>query len=116
MILDPGTVDSWTAKDWALFLPALGGFITGTIAAIASAVATIRAGKAAVMADQVKVDLASHDAKRTAMDQDTQAKVEVLTQKVEEVHKATNSITDRLVETTGVEAFARGKLEGECKK
>jgi hypothetical protein len=33
--------------------------------------------------------------------------------KVEEVHKATNSLTDRLVETTRTEAHAAGLKEGQ---
>lgn len=36
--------------------------------------------------------------------------------KIEEVHKATNSLTDRLVETTRTEAFAAGQKDGQEKE
>ncbi len=39
------------------------------------------------------------------------AKTELIGQKVEEVHLATNSLTDRLVETTKTEAHAAGVKE-----
>ncbi len=38
-------------------------------------------------------------------------KLEEMAEKVEEVHKATNSLTDRLVETTRIEAHAAGVKE-----
>jgi len=40
-------------------------------------------------------------------------KLEQVAAKVEEVHKATNSLTDRLIETTRIEAHAAGVKEGE---
>ena len=39
------------------------------------------------------------------------AQMDVVLEKVEEVHKATNSLTDRLVATTEAEALARGGIE-----
>ena len=43
--------------------------------------------------------------------QDTATAVKDVAAKVEEVHKATNSLTDRLVEATEKEALARGGVE-----
>lgn len=41
----------------------------------------------------------------------TQATLAAVVEKVEEIHKATNSLTDRLVETTRTEAHAAGVKE-----
>lgn len=50
-------------------------------------------------------------AAQTARVEEVAHKVEVVAEKVEEVHKATNSLTDRLVETTKTEAHAAGVKE-----
>ncbi len=46
----------------------------------------------------------------------TNAQLVEVAARVEEVHKATNSLTDRLVETSSVEAHARGLKEGREEK
>jgi hypothetical protein len=43
-------------------------------------------------------------------------KVSRLSDKVEVVHKATNSMKDQLVRVTGESEFAKGKLEGEAER
>ncbi len=40
------------------------------------------------------------------------ARLDAVAERVEEVHKATNSLTDRLVETTRTDAHAAGFKEG----
>jgi hypothetical protein len=37
-------------------------------------------------------------------------------EKVEQIHLATNSMKDALIEVTGAEALARGKLEGAAEE
>ncbi len=104
--------------DWTIVIVAFIGGLPATIAAIAAFVASLRNAqklaentalteKAAIIASQVKKELATHDMKRDSQ-------MMALETKIEEVHKATNSLTDRLVESTENEAHARGVLEGKA--
>ncbi len=62
---------------------------------------------AAIAVEHVKTTLAKASAS-------TDEKLAAVAEKVEEVHKATNSITDRLVETSKSESHAKGVLEGKA--
>ncbi len=104
--------------DWTNVIIAFIAGLPATIAAVAAFVASLRNArklaentalteKAVTTAAAVKTELAVHDQKRDSQ-------MMVLEAKVEEVHKATNSLTDRLVESTEVEAHARGVLEGKA--
>mgnify|MGYP001617859764 CR=1 FL=1 len=84
------------------------GIVTcvGTFGAIATAgigayVLYLQLKKAAVKVDEVKETLAKVTAKHGE-------KLDILAEKMEEVHLATNSLTDRLVESTGKEQFLAG--------
>ncbi len=71
----------------------------------------IQATRAAVKVDEVRVAarevaMKVEEVAQTARVQD--AKLDSLAANVEAVHKATNSLTDRLVEKTGEAAFAAG--------
>ncbi len=82
---------------------------------------------ATVRVDEVKQELVENNqavAKKVAevavkVEDIRKVKVETLNvlaslgEKIEEVHRATNSLTDRLVETTRVEAHAAGVKEGK---
>ncbi len=66
---------------------------------------------AALKAAEVKSVLAITTAKQERHLTDQDIKLDNVVTKVEEVHKATNSLTDRLVATTDLEAHARGVSE-----
>ncbi len=68
---------------------------------------------AAVAAKQEVATAAVKEVKKTLeVTTSTQnSKIDTVLEKVEEVHKATNSLTDRLVQTTEKEALARGGIE-----
>ncbi len=74
-------------------------------AAVAAAV------KVAVKVEAVKAELGDHRQAVKQRDDVTQKALAEVAEKVEEVHKATNSLTDRLVESTDKEAFMRGGAE-----
>ena len=84
------------------------GFIAQVWLAIRAAkksdTAAIAAVSAAVKVEAVKITLETTGKANSE-------KLDDISQKVEEVHKATNSLTDRLVETTEKEAFLRGSAE-----
>jgi hypothetical protein len=63
-----------------------------------------RGQRAAQLVEKVKTDL-----QRDTMAQN--AKLETVVEKVEEIHKATNSMKDELVRKTEAEALARGGFE-----
>ncbi len=68
-----------------------------------------RAVDAANLADHVRSTLKKNT-------EDQVARLDEVAAKVEEVHKATNSLTDRLVETTGAKEFARGGAEERARQ
>ncbi len=79
----------------------------------------LQATRAAVKVDEVRVAAREvavkvEEVAQAARSQD--AKLDALTANVEAVHKATNSLTDKLVETTGVAAFAAGVKSETDKK
>ncbi len=83
----------------------LGTIFTGVVALGVAWLAVLQS-RAAVQAAQVAGKLDAHTIK-------TEAALATVAEKVEEVHKATNSLTDRLVETTRIEAHAAGVKQGE---
>lgn len=62
---------------------------------------------AALRVEQVKATLAKSSAS-------TDEKLTAVAEKIEEVHKATNSLTDRLVESTAAESHAKGVMAGKA--
>lgn len=71
----------------------------------------LEAIKAATLADEVKTTLETATARQDATAARQDEKLDEVAAKVEEVHRATNSLTDRLVESTAAEALARGGVE-----
>jgi Na+/phosphate symporter len=90
----------------------LGTVFTGVMAYLLTrlnqkqAIAAVETQKVAVAAKEVKETLA--DTTSVVV-----GKLDAVAQKVEEVHLATNSLTDRLVETTRSDAHAAGLKEGQ---
>lgn len=84
-------------------------------AAVAAGNAATAAGKAATSAATAVVKVAAHaEEVKTALaesDAITNEKLADVAEKVEAVHKATNSLTDRLVESTDKAAHSRGVEE-----
>lgn len=104
-----------SAQDWTVIIAAvfvgISSLLTTIIGAVTLVIAFLERGRAADRAhevamrvEQVKVVLANTSAKQDA-------KLDQVAEKVEAVHVATNSLTDRLVETTKVEAHAAGVKE-----
>lgn len=83
------------------------GIVVGALVTIK--LAQIKAGQdmAAVAVKEVKTTLKEESAKQDA-------KLTLVSEQVEEVHKATNSMKDALVLTTEKEAHARGIVEGKA--
>ncbi len=74
----------------------------------AARAAAFQASLAQAEAGRVKADLTEHREAVAADRTKMHKQMDEVTVKVEEVHKATNSLTDRLVELTDREAHARG--------
>ncbi len=93
------------ANSWVLIIGALGLIVAQVTTAVLSYLRDRdKLQRDIQVAQKVEaVRLAAKDARK-----DLQAVAE----KIEEVHKATNSLTDRLVETTRTDAHAAGKAEG----
>ncbi len=81
-------------------------------AAVAQAQIAVLEAQNAAKASAANGVLARENADRiTKIGDTTMIAMDKLTEKIEEVHKATNSLTDRLVETTRIEAHAAGMKE-----
>jgi len=122
-----------TASDWVVIIGAIFLGVTQVLSMVldylraknvAAKVETV-ADKAALVADKVQLvaetatavqeatAAAAADVKSTLQDhqQAADAQLKDVAAKLEEVHRATNGLTDRLVETTAAEALARGGAE-----
>ncbi len=84
-------------------------------ASIAASHAAVAVRAVATSAAEVKASLEVSNAEQKAATAATAAKIADVAEKVEAVHKATNSLTDRLIESTDKEAHARG-IEDERKR
>ena len=67
--------------------------------------------EAAVKAEEVKADLKADTVKQNEHLSQQDAKLDAVTEKVEIVHRATNSIVSQLVEKTEAEALSRGGVD-----
>ncbi len=69
------------------------------------------AATAAIAAERVRIELAKESVTTRTLIDGTNHKLDGVVEQIHEVHLATNSLTDRLVETSKSEAFARGGKE-----
>ncbi len=82
--------------------------------AAAAKVVAAKTDEVAVKAEAVRVQVIAVAVKndaRIVLTEHVAQKVDVLSAQVEEVHRATNSLTDRLVAATEAEALVRGGVE-----
>jgi len=94
------------ANGWSIVI---GAVFLGLTQLLGMWLSYLRDKSAARKVDEVRttLEIANVESKR---------KLEKVVEKVEEVHRVTNSLTDRLVETTRTEAHAAGLKEGRGDK
>ncbi len=98
--------------DWPTLLASAAAFLAALAALIRGYLAEREARRVAAELEKTTRSTAvAVEAKVDAAEARVEATAKVLVAKVEAVHKATNSLTDRLVETTAAEALVRGGVE-----
>lgn len=107
------------AQGWAIVISAIGVVLLQVVTIIVNAVTAVlsahRDSAAAARVEQVRVQQAMTAQKVEDHTQFAAKKLDDVVAKVEAVHIATNSLTDRLVETTRSEAHAAGVKEEQDK-